>query len=107
MSEVPQQSSPWGSEPRCPVPCPTLVGCPCGDMPIGEILTQKRDEDPRILCNPSAQLGVGTTSDSTGSGDGSGDPRDCRAAAAQHLDQRVEETYGSQQTRGRELGGEQ
>ena len=82
MSEVPQRSSPWGSKPRCPVPCPTLVGCPHGDMPIGEILTQKGDEDPRILPSPSAQFEVGATGDSTGSGDGSGDPGDRQAAAA-------------------------
>ena len=69
-------------------------------MPIGEILTQKGDEDPRILPSPSAQFEVGATGDSTGSGDGSGDPGDRQAAAARHLDQQVEETYGSQQTHG-------
>lgn len=89
------------------MPCPTLVGCPHQDVPIKGILTQNGSEDPRVLPSPSAQFRMGTTGDSTGSGDGSRDPGDCQAAAAQHLDQRGEETYGSQQTHGRELGGEQ
>lgn len=95
MSEVLQRGSPWGGEHRCPVPCPTLVGCPRQDVPIEEILTQKGDEDPRVLPNPSTQFGVGVTGDSSRSRDGNGDPGDRQAAAAQHLHQWVEEPYGS------------
>lgn len=72
-----------------------------------EIWTQKGDEDPRVLPNPSARFVMGVTGGSAGSGDGNGDPRVCWGAAAQHLGQRVEEPYRSQQTCGRELGGEQ
>lgn len=80
------------------MPCPTLVGCPHGHVPIEEILTQKGDEDPGVRLNSSAQFGVKTNVDGAGSGVGSGVPWDCWAAAAQHLFWWVEQTYGSQQT---------
>lgn len=68
MSKVPQRNS----RSKCSVPCPELAG-----LPMGEILTQKGDKDHRMLPNPSAQFGVVAIGDSTGSSDGSSDPRDC------------------------------
>lgn len=70
--------------------CPTLVG-----VTTGEILTQEGDEELKILPSASPQFGEVMTNDTSKSGDGSSDPRDCWAAAAHQLDQQVEETDAS------------
>lgn len=57
----------------CPVPCPTLVGCPCEGISIEEILTQKGHEEPEMLPSLSAQFEVQAASDNIGSRDGSRD----------------------------------
>lgn len=64
-------------------------------MTTGEILTQKGDEDLKILPRASPRFGEVMTDDTTKSGDSSSDPRDCWAAAAHQLDQQVGETDAS------------
>lgn len=64
-------------------------------MTTGEILTQKGDEDLKILPSVSPQFGEVMTDDTKNSEDGRSDPRDCWAAAAHQLDQQVEETDAS------------